>query len=102
MTPGVTGDTAHGSSVRDNTYNIDGVNTADPVVGTESIFFSVDTVEEISVQTGGLSAEYGQVQGAVIDVVSKSGGNEFHGAANFYYKGEGFQSNNTRGTLWKE
>ncbi|HRD02453.1 MAG TPA: TonB-dependent receptor [Candidatus Saccharicenans sp.] len=98
MTPGVTGDTAHGSSVRDNTYNIDGVNTADPVVGTESIFFSVDTVEEISVQTGGLSAEYGQVQGAVIDVVSKSGGNEFHGAANFYYKGEGFQSNNTRGT----
>ncbi|MDD8021351.1 MAG: TonB-dependent receptor [Acidobacteriota bacterium] len=98
MTPGVTGDAAHGSSVRDNTYNIDGVNTSDPVVGTESIFFSVDTVEEISVQTGGLPAEYGQVQGAVIDVVSKSGGNEFHGSANFYYKGEGFQSNNTRGT----
>ncbi|MDD8032167.1 MAG: carboxypeptidase-like regulatory domain-containing protein, partial [Acidobacteriota bacterium] len=41
MTPGVTGDTAHGGSVRDNTYNIDGVNTADPVVGTEALFFSV-------------------------------------------------------------
>ena len=98
MTPGVTGDTAHGGSVRDNTYNIDGVNTADPVVGTEALFFSVDTVEEIGVETGGLSAEYGQVQGAVINVVSKSGGNEFHGAATMYYRGEGFQSNNTRGT----
>lgn len=98
MTPGVTSDTAHGSSVRDNTYNIDGVNTADPVVGTEALFFSVDTVEEIGVETGGLSAEYGQVQGAVINVVSKSGGNEFHGAASMYYRGEGFQSNNTRGT----
>lgn len=98
MTPGVTGNTAHGGSVRDNVYSVDGVNTADPVVGTEALFFSVDTVEEISVQTGGLPAEYGQVQGAIVNVVSKSGGNEFHGSGTFYYRGEKFQSDNTVGT----
>lgn len=98
MTPGVTSSTSHGSTVRDNVYSIDGVNTADSVVGTEALFFSMDTVEEISVQTGGLSAEYGQVRGAIVNAVSKSGGNEFHGAASFYYRGENFQSNNTKGT----
>jgi len=98
MTPGTTSDTSHGGSVRDNTYNIDGVNTADPSVGTEAVFFSMDTVEEISVQTGGLSAEHGQVRGAVVNAVSKSGGNEFHGKINMYYRGEDFQSNNTKGT----
>jgi len=98
MTPGTTGDTSHGGTVRDNVYSIDGVNTADPVVGTEALFFSMDTIEEISVQTGGLSAEYGQVRGAVINAISKSGGNEFHGSLNMYYRGENFQSDNTKGT----
>jgi len=98
MTPGVTGGASHGASVRDNVYSIDGVNTADPVVGTEALFFSVDTIEEMSVQSGGLSAEYGQVRGSVVNAVSKSGGNEFHGSLNMYYRGEKFQSNNTKGT----
>ncbi|MFP4082180.1 MAG: TonB-dependent receptor domain-containing protein [Candidatus Aminicenantes bacterium] len=98
MTPGVTGSTSHGGSVRDNVYSIDGVNTADAAVGTEALFFSMDTVEEISVQTGGLSAEHGQVRGAIVNAVSKSGGNEFHGSVNIYYRGENFQSNNTKGT----
>jgi len=98
MTPGVTGATSHGGSVRDNIYSIDGVNTADAAVGTEALFFSMDTVDEISVQTGGLSAEHGQVRGAIVNAVSKSGGNEFHGGASFYYRGEDFQSINTKGT----
>lgn len=98
MTPGTSSGSSHGGSVRDNVYSIDGVNTADPVVGTQALFFSMDTVEEISVQTGGLSAEYGQVQGAIVNSVSKSGGNEFHGSASIYYRGENFQSTNTEGT----
>lgn len=98
MTPGMTSGSSFGGTVRDNVYSIDGVNTADAAVGTEAIFFSMDTIEEISVQTGGLSAEHGQVRGAIANAVSKSGGNEFHGAANMYYRGEKFQSNNTKGT----
>jgi len=98
MTPGTTGGTSHGGSVRDNVFSIDGVNVTDAVVGTEALFFSMDTVEEISVQTGGLSAEHGQIRGAVVNAVSKSGGNEFHGSINMYYRGENFQSDNTKGT----
>lgn len=98
MTPGTTGDTSHGGSVRDNTYNMDGVNTGDGVVGTEALFFSMDTVEEISVQSGGLSAEYGQVRGAVVNTISKAGGNKFHGAIDIYYRHESLKSDNTTGT----
>lgn len=98
MTPGTTSGTSHGGSVRDNVYSVDGVNTADAAVGTSAMFFSMDTVEEISVQTGGLSAEHGHVRGAIVNAVSKSGGNEFHGAVNVFYRGEAFQSNNTEGT----
>ncbi len=98
MTPGVTSDSVHGSSVRDSAYNLDGVNLADPTVGTQGVFFGMDIMEEISVQSGGLSAEYGSVRGAVINVVSKSGGNKFSGTASVYYRHESLQSDNTTGT----
>jgi len=99
MTPGVTSRTSHGGSERDNAYNLDGVNLADPAVGTQGVFFGMDIMEEISVQSGGLKAEYGSVRGAVINVVSKSGGNKFSGSASVYYRHESFQSDNTEGTV---
>lgn len=98
MTPGVTGDTAHGSDVRGNVFSVDGMDISDSTIGLNQTWFSMDTTEEISIQQGGLSAEYGQVRGAVVNVVSKSGGNEFHGRLNMYYRGEDFQSKNTKGT----
>jgi len=98
MTPGFTSNTSHGSSVRDNTYNLDGVNLGDPTVGTQAVFFGMDIMDEISVQSGGLSAEYGNVRGAVINVVTKSGGNKIGGSATAYYRHEKLQSDNTKGT----
>ncbi len=98
MTPGFTSDTSHGSSVRDNTYNLDGVNLGDPTVGTQAVFFGLDLMEEISVESGGLSAEYGGVRGAMINVVSKSGGNTLSGAASFYFRNDKLQSQNNKGT----
>jgi len=50
------------------------------------------------VQTGGISAEFGSVKGAVMNVVTKSGGNRFSGSAFFYYDHESLQSENTEGT----
>jgi phage gp45-like len=98
MTPGVTGNTAHGGSVRDNSYNLDGVNLVDPVVGTEGVFFGMDIMEEISVQSGGLSAEYGSVRGAVVNVVTKSGGNSFTGNVKAFVNHESLMGDNTKGT----
>ena len=98
MAPGVTGSVAHGSSTKENSYNLDGVNIADPDTGTQLVSFGMDVMEEISIQSGGLSAEYGSVKGAVINVISKQGGNDYHGSASFYYNHEKLQSDNTEGT----
>jgi outer membrane receptor protein involved in Fe transport len=98
LTPGVTGDTAYGSGVMDNSYNLDGVNMGDPATGVDYVSFGMDIMEEISVQTGGLSAEHGSVKGAVLNVVTKSGGNRFSGSAFFNYDHESLQSDNTKGT----
>jgi outer membrane receptor protein involved in Fe transport len=86
MVPGVTGTTTHGSSERDNTYNLDGVNVTDPVTGTQAGNFSMDIMEELSVQTAGLPAEYGSVRGGVVNVVTRSGGNKLSGGLSAYYR----------------
>lgn len=108
MVPGVTGDTAHGSSVRDNVYALDGVNITDPVTGTQAGSFSIDIMEELSVQTAGLPAEYGSVRGAMINVVTKSGGNQFKGSFSTYYRDDEIkalklkmQADNTKGTIFE-
>lgn len=98
LTPGVTSDTAHGSGEVDNAYLLDGVNMGDPATGMDYVGFGADIMEEIAVQTGGISAEYGSVRGAVVNVITKSGGNKVSGSAFFYYNHESLQSDNTKGT----
>ncbi len=101
MAPGVTSSTVHGSSERDNTYNIDGVNVTDPVTGTQAGTFGMDVMEELSIQTGGLPAEYGSVRGGVVNVVTRSGGNKFSGMVSFFYRNKDMQSTNTKGTIFE-
>lgn len=101
LAPGVTGGTVHGSSERDNTFNIDGVNVTDPVTGTSAGGFSIDIMEELSVQTGGLPAEYGSVRGGVVNVITKSGGNRFSGSLIGFFRNKDLQSTNTKGTIFE-
>ena len=99
MAPGMTGDSAHGSATMDNSYNLDGVNLGDPATGVTNVTFGLDIMDEISVQTGGLSAEYGSVRGAMVNVVTKSGGNRFTGNASFYLNHESLVGDNRKGTV---
>jgi hypothetical protein len=89
---------ANGSGVRDNTFNMDGVNMTAPDVGTQMVEFGMDIIDEISIQSGGLPAEYGDAAGAFVNVVTRSGGNKLSGSASVYYNSENLQSNNTAGT----
>ena len=106
MTPGVVAESnpngpmssANGSGVRDNSYRIDGVTMNAPDVGTQRGEVGMDIMEELSIQSGGLPAEYGDTMGTLINVVTKSGGNTFSGSASFYYNKDSLQSSNTKGT----
>lgn len=68
-----------GSSVAENVVYINGLNVTDPFrrQGFSSVPFAF--YEEFQVKTGGYSAEFGRSTGGVINAVTRSGSNEFHG-----------------------
>lgn len=72
-----------GGASTDNVYLVDGADTTDPSTHTWGAAMNFDTIDEIQLVTTGISAEHGRAQGAVANMVTKSGGNEFHG--NFRY-----------------
>ncbi len=87
LAPGVVGGSnpnVHGGSLYGNQYLVDGINTTDPSTNTFAANFNYDAIKEVQVLTGGLDAEYGQATGGIINLVTKSGGNEFHLDTSFY------------------
>jgi hypothetical protein len=83
--PGVTGQTAnpnvHGALTGNNQYLFDGVDTTDVTTGTFGQNFNFEAIQEVVVQTAGISAEFGRAQGAIANVITKSGTNSFSGSA---------------------
>jgi hypothetical protein len=73
-----------GSSSLENQYYVDGVNTTSLRYGTVGSAVLNDFIEETEVITGGYNAEYGRATGAVVNVVTRSGGNEFEGSVFAY------------------
>ena len=53
--------------------------------GTQGKAINNEFVQEVEVKTGGYQAEYGRALGGVINVITKSGGNAFHGDGFVYY-----------------
>lgn len=79
------GFTAHGASEYQTTYNIDGVNTTDmAALGASTTYYSYDAFEEIQISMSSHSAEIGP-PGVSLNIITKTGSNEFHGDAGFYY-----------------
>jgi hypothetical protein len=82
--PGVTGGAnpnVHGSIGSTNLYLFDGVDTTDVTTGTFGQNFNFEAIQEVVVQTAGISAEFGRAQGAIVNVITKSGTNNFSGSA---------------------
>jgi hypothetical protein len=76
-----------GASSAENRYYIDGIDTTTLFTGESGLRVNIDFIDEVQVRTSGISAEYEGSTGGVIHVVTRGGGNEFHGAAKLYFDG---------------
>jgi outer membrane receptor protein involved in Fe transport len=75
---------AFGSSTNENQFLIDGTNTTCPCNGVARSEPGVDFIQEIQVQSVGASAEFGNVQGAVVNVITRQGSDRFAYDASYY------------------
>jgi Carboxypeptidase regulatory-like domain/TonB dependent receptor/TonB-dependent Receptor Plug Domain len=85
--------TVHGSSVRDNDYQVDGMSMK-ATSGYAATEISIEALQEVQVTTGGISAEFGQASGGVLTFITKSGGDRFSGTGYYYFLNESLQGNN--------
>ena len=91
-TEDATGTAFYGSSGAENAYIIDGLNTTGIELGDRGKTLNFDFIQEIEVKTGGLPAEYGRMTGGVINVLTKSGSNNYRGSFFGFAEGGALQS----------
>jgi outer membrane receptor protein involved in Fe transport len=70
----------NGAFAWDNVFMVNGVDVNDNLFATPQNLFIEDAIEETTVLTSGISAEYGRFSGGVVNAVTKSGGNQFSGS----------------------
>ncbi len=78
-----------------NNFFIDGQPNKDTVSGGPAAQFNQETIAEFQVLTTGYKAEFGQASGAIVNVITKSGGNAFHGVASLFHRNEAFDAVNS-------
>jgi hypothetical protein len=86
---GFGGDAGYGNSLL-----IDGVDTRDPEGGSAWVFFGYNIIEEVQVGGIGAPAEYGGFSGAVVNTITKSGGNMFSGLFEYRHTNDGLATTN--------
>ena len=86
------GTSVDGASGLENMYYVDGADTTNIKDGNVGQNVSFDFVDEVQVKASGYAAEFGGSLGGVINVVTRSGGNEFHGEAVGYFSGSALRS----------
>ena len=77
----------NGASGAENNYMVDGLSNTSLINGKSRQDAQFEYLQEVTVKTQGIDAEYGGALGGVINAVTKSGGNEFHGEGHFYTYG---------------
>src|SRR5580700_12031498 len=84
----------NGQAPESNNYLLDGATNVDSVNGGYAIRIPVDAVGEFRILTLNAPAEYGQTSGATTSVVTKSGGNAFHGDLYDFFRNSAFDARN--------
>jgi hypothetical protein len=99
---GIANPSISGGSPLDNLYIADGVNITDSafgglgvfsrVYGTLGVGINTSFIKEVQVKTGGFEPQYGQAQGGIINIITQSGGNEYHGAIYGFARPKAFEA----------
>jgi len=84
----------NGSRQSEISYYLDGGNNEDEYTNINQPFPFPDSLQEFSVQTSNYSARYGQNAGGVVNVITKSGTNEYHGDAFEFVRNAAFNARN--------
>jgi hypothetical protein len=84
-----------GERAGNNNFLIDGQPNKDTVSGGAASQFNQETIAEFQVLTAGFRAEFGQASGAVVNVITRSGGNAYHGLASIFFRNNVFDSSNS-------
>ncbi len=91
---------AFGGEDKSNAYYINGIDISAPSTGAAWPWPMPDVIEEMEITGIGAPAEYGNFEGAVINVVSKSGSNTFHGSAKYFIQPQSLTDTNTPKEKW--
>jgi len=84
----------NGARARANMVSIDGADAVDNSINGIRSTISQEGVQEFQLILSNYNAEYGRATGGVVNIVTKSGGNEFHGDAYGYLRNQAFQARN--------
>ena len=79
-----------GASGSENRFIIDGMDTTNLQTGVSGKTMLLDFVEEVQVKSSGYNAEFGGATGGVVNVLTRSGSNSFHGQLGSYYQTDDF------------
>ena len=83
-----------GQRARSNLVNVDGADATDNSVNGVRSTVSQEAVQEFQIITNGYAAEYGRAAGGVVNIITRSGSNEFHGDVFGYLRNRNFQAVN--------
>ena len=88
-----------GQRARSNLVTVDGADAVDNSVNGVRSTVSQDAVQEFQLTTNGYNAEYGRASGGVVNIVTKSGSNQFHGSVFGYLRNRDIQADNPFSTI---
>jgi hypothetical protein len=91
---GVSGYASNGQRSSSNNFMVDGIDNNDYFAGAVAQLPSVDSIQEFNVQTSTYDAEYGRYSGSVINLVTKSGTNDWHGSLFEFLRNSVFDARN--------
>jgi hypothetical protein len=83
-----------GASGSENTFYLDGMEVTNVQTGvlSDQNKIPVEMVQQVQVKNGVMEAQYGGAMGGVVNAVVRSGSNDFHGQAGFYFNNDGMQA----------